>query len=167
MGQKIVKNYPSPRLMETIGATNQKPSEAIGELVANCFDAKVDGEKMIITVDMRDQKIIVTDNGRGMTEHILEKAVCKIPDIRLYGDYSKDRTAIAALNLGDCDAGTVADALAVDYEIATRAGAHCAPRMHRALGTERQGAVRFSFGYFNSEEDVDAAVRALKEIAER
>ena len=102
----------------------------------------------------------------GLLERFLE-GVRKIPDIRLYGDYSKDRTAIAALNLGDCDAGTVADALAVDYEIATRAGAHCAPRMHRALGTERQGAVRFSFGYFNSEEDVDAAVRALKEIAER
>ena len=46
MGKRTVKNYPSPRLMETIGATNQKPSEAIGELVANCFDARVDDERL-------------------------------------------------------------------------------------------------------------------------
>ena len=49
--------------------------------------------------------------------------------------------------------------------IATRPGAHCAPRMHRALGTEEQGAVRFSFGWYNTEEEADAAVTALREIA--
>jgi len=37
--------------------------------------------------------------------------------------------------------------------------------MHRALGTMQQGAVRFSFGYFNTEEEIDSAARALKEIA--
>ena len=52
MGKRIVKNYPSPRLMETIGATNQKPAEAIGELVANCFDARNKDEKLLITIDM-------------------------------------------------------------------------------------------------------------------
>lgn len=43
MSRRIVKNYPSPRLMETIDATNQKPAEAIGELVANCFDLRARG----------------------------------------------------------------------------------------------------------------------------
>jgi DNA gyrase/topoisomerase IV subunit B len=81
MGSKIVKNYPSPRLMETIGATNQKPPEAIGELVANCFDARVLDEKMKIVVDMRNEKVLVIDNGRGMTENILEKAVCIAEDM--------------------------------------------------------------------------------------
>ena len=81
MGKRTVKNYPSPRLMETIGATNQKPSEAIGELVANCFDARVDNEKMEIVVDMRKSKIIVTDNGKGMTDSVLEKAVCIAEDM--------------------------------------------------------------------------------------
>ena len=47
MGKTVVKNYPSPRLMETIGATNQKPAEAIGELVANSFDARIEAEKRI------------------------------------------------------------------------------------------------------------------------
>ena len=76
MGKRVVKNYPSPRLMETIGATNQKPAEAIGELVANSFDARINNEKIDIIVDMRNQKIVVLDNGKGMTSEILEKAVC-------------------------------------------------------------------------------------------
>ena len=81
MGSRVVKNYPSPRLMETIGATNQTPAEAIGELVANCFDAHIPDEKMNIIVDMRNEKIAVTDNGRGMTEDILENAVCIAEDM--------------------------------------------------------------------------------------
>ena len=75
MSRRIVKNYPSPRLMETIGATNQKPAEAIGELVANCFDARVDDNKINIIVDMRKNEIAVIDNGKGMTSQILEKVV--------------------------------------------------------------------------------------------
>ena len=58
-----------------------------------------------------------------------------------------------------------ADELAERYGIATRAGLHCAPRMHAALGTLEQGCVRFSFGWFTSENDIDAAVAALAEIA--
>lgn len=90
-----------------------------------------------------------------------------IPGVTIYGDFSSsDRVAIAALNIRDYDSGAVSDALAEDYDIATRPGAHCAPRMHRALGTDSQGAVRFSFSYFNTEEEVDTAVNAVKELAE-
>ena len=53
-----------------------------------------------------------------------------------------------------------------EYEITTRPGAHCAPLMHKALGTVSQGAVRFSFSYFNTEEEIDAAISAVREIAE-
>lgn len=76
MGQKLVKNYPSPRLMETIGATNQTLPEAVGELVANSFDARVGEEKLNIIVDVRNEMIIVLDDGKGMTDKVLEKAVC-------------------------------------------------------------------------------------------
>ena len=41
----------------------------------------------------------------------------------------------------------------------------CAPLMHRALGTERPGIVRFSFGYFNTDEEVDTAIDALRDLA--
>lgn len=67
--------------METIGATNQSPQEAIGELVANSFDARYNDEKLDITIDMRDNRVIVMDNGKGMTSEILEKAVCIAEDM--------------------------------------------------------------------------------------
>lgn len=81
MGKRVVKNYPSPRLMETIGATNQTPQEAIGELVANCFDARYKKEKLDISIDLRNNRIIVMDNGKGMTSEVLEKAVCIAEDM--------------------------------------------------------------------------------------
>ena len=85
----------------------------------------------------------------------------------VYGDFSTDdRAAIVALNIRDYESGEVSDELSEVYGIATRPGAHCAPRMHEALGTAEQGAVRFSFSYFNTEEEVDAAIRAIRIIAE-
>ena len=89
-----------------------------------------------------------------------------IPGVTVYGGFSADRAPIVALNLRDVGSGEVADALAQDYGIATRAGAHCAPRLHEALGTKEQGAVRFSFSYFNTPAEIDAAVAALRELAE-
>lgn len=90
-----------------------------------------------------------------------------IPGVKIYGDFSSwNRTAVVTLNLGDYDSGEVSDALWEDYEIATRPGAHCAPLMHMALGTVEQGAVRFSFSWFNTEEEVDTAINAMKELAQ-
>lgn len=81
MKKRVIKNYPSPRLMETIGATNQKPAQAIGELVANSFDARNNDEKLNITVDLRNNQIVVIDNGKGMTFNVLEKALCIAEDM--------------------------------------------------------------------------------------
>ena len=90
-----------------------------------------------------------------------------IPGVKVYGDFStKNRAAIVSFNIGDYDSSEVSDELNVRYGIVTRPGAHCAPLMHQALGTVDQGAVRFSFSHFNTEEEVDAAVRAVKELAE-
>ena len=90
-----------------------------------------------------------------------------ISGVRIYGDFSdRERAAIVALNLADLDSGEVSDELAQRYEIATRPGAHCAPRLHRALGTDRTGAVRFSFSWYNTETEVRRALEALKEISE-
>ena len=90
-----------------------------------------------------------------------------IPGVAVYGDFEQDeRVAIVTLNIRDYASGEVADALFEDCGIATRAGAHCAPRMHEALGTVEQGAVRFSFAFFNTEDEVDMAVRAVRELAE-
>ena len=89
-----------------------------------------------------------------------------IDGVTVYGDFSApERAAIVSLNLRGEDSGSVADALAEYYDIAVRPGAHCAPRMHRALGTEQTGAVRFSFSWYNTEAEIDAAIQAVKELA--
>lgn len=100
----------------------------------------------------------------GLVERFLY-AIADIPDCRVYGGGSIDRCAIVALNLGDRDSALVADALAQEADICTRAGAHCAPLMHKALGTEGQGAVRFSFSAFTTQEEIDKAAVALHVIA--
>ena len=93
--------------------------------------------------------------------------VIRIPGIKVYGDFtSMDRCAIVSLNVRDYDSGEVSDALSEQYGIATRPGAHCAPLMHKALGTVEQGAVRFSFSHYNTMEEIKIAVSALRELAQ-
>ena len=95
------------------------------------------------------------------------EAVRLIPGITVYGDFGTDnRCAIVSLNIRDYDSGEVSDALSEEYGIATRPGAHCAPLMHRALGTVDQGAVRFSFSHYNTKEEIMIAVSALRELAQ-
>ncbi len=87
--------------------------------------------------------------------------------VTVYGDFSQSpRAGIVSLNIGDYESARVADALAADFDIAVRAGAHCAPRMHAALGTTTQGAVRFSFSPFTTEDEVDTAIEAVRVLAE-
>ena len=95
------------------------------------------------------------------------RMIRSIPDIHIYGDPEAELHApIIALNIGDYDSAQVADELMETYGIATRAGAHCAPLMHQALGTQKQGAVRFSFSHFNTRKELDAGIQALRELAE-
>jgi selenocysteine lyase/cysteine desulfurase len=94
------------------------------------------------------------------------EAVREIPGITVYGDFSTyNRCAIVSLNIRDYDSGEVSDVLSTQFGIATRPGAHCAPLMHKALGTVEQGAVRFSFSHFNTMEEINTAVSALRELA--
>lgn len=93
------------------------------------------------------------------------EGVSKIEGVTVYGDFTQPRTAIVTLNIRDYDSSMVSDALSEDYGIATRAGAHCAPRLHQALGTTAQGAIRFSISWFNTEEEIDEAIRAVAELA--
>ena len=93
--------------------------------------------------------------------------ISDISDLKLYGDIDAPlRTPIISLNIGNMSSASVSDILWEDYEICVRAGAHCAPLMHKTFGTEKQGAVRFSFSCFNTEAEIDTAIRAMHEIAE-
>lgn len=93
--------------------------------------------------------------------------ISDISDLKLYGDIDAPlRTPIISLNIGNMSSASVSDILWEDYEICVRAGAHCAPLMHKTFGTAKQGAVRFSFSCFNTEAEIDTAIRAMHKIAE-
>lgn len=94
------------------------------------------------------------------------EAVREVPGVTVYGDFSTlERAPIVTLNIGTLDSAGVSDELAERFGIATRPGAHCAPRLHRALGTEAQGAVRFSWGWASTEAETDAAAGAVRVLA--
>ena len=87
--------------------------------------------------------------------------------MKIYGDPEMALHApIISLNIGDEDSARIADILWEDYSICVRAGAHCAPLMHKALGTVEQGVVRFSFSHFNTEAEVLQTAAAVRELAQ-
>ena len=100
-----------------------------------------------------------------LCKYMLERLE-EVPNIKIYGpkDASK-RASVITINIGNMDSGEITFLLDSEYNIATRSGIHCAPLAHKTLGTLEQGAVRFSLGYFNTKEDIDKAIEALKEIS--
>ncbi len=109
------------------------------------------------------------DAVRAREQELMQRfyeGVKDIENVTVYGDFdTMDRCAIVTLNIGDYDSSEVSDELLTGYGISTRSGGHCAPLMHKALGTVEQGAVRFSFSHYNTDEEVDAAIKAVQELA--
>ncbi|MEG1683407.1 MAG: aminotransferase class V-fold PLP-dependent enzyme [Oscillospiraceae bacterium] len=94
------------------------------------------------------------------------EGVSSLDGVQVYGDFSDfDRAPVVTLNIRDYDSASVSDELSQRWDIATRPGAHCAPRLHQALGTAEQGTVRFSFGGSNTEQEVETAIRAVTALA--
>ena len=89
----------------------------------------------------------------------------QVPGLTVYGDFTGPRVPVFAINFAGAESATVSDILWNTYEMATRPGFHCAPLVHRALGTTDIGAVRFSFSSLTTAGDIDAALKALHEIA--
>jgi len=88
-----------------------------------------------------------------------------IKDIaKTYGDFSaKNRLPIVSINIPGLSSSELAERLWANYNIATRAGVHCAPLLHKRFGTD--GMTRFSFSYFNTEYEIQQGIAAIKEIA--
>lgn len=75
-----------------------------------------------------------------------------------------DRTSVVSLNFGDMDNGVVCGKLDMDYKIMTRSGLHCAPSAHKTLNTFPNGTVRFSFGHYNTIEEVEYVLDSIRKI---
>ncbi|MFD1019417.1 aminotransferase class V-fold PLP-dependent enzyme [Thalassobacillus hwangdonensis] len=87
-----------------------------------------------------------------------------VKDVVIYGEIDGFRMPVVAFNIGDIPSHEVGMILDSHYGIAVRAGMHCSPTTHVHFGTENQGAVRASIGPFTTESDIDALVKAVKEI---
>lgn len=74
------------------------------------------------------------------------------------------RTSVVSIAATKQDLAVVAHRLNEEYGIATRVGLHCAPNAHKTLQTYPMGTLRFSMGWHNNEEDIDAALKALREV---
>jgi cysteine desulfurase family protein len=113
-----------------------------------------------ITVPVIEEKV------KGLTARF-EYGLRQMAGVRTYGGHAgASRCGIVALNVGDLGSAQVSARLYSEFDICTRSGAHCAPLMHQALGTIKQGAVRLSFSYYNTVEEVDSALAAIGQIAQ-
>lgn len=90
-----------------------------------------------------------------------------VAGIRVFGpDAPGARTGVVSMQIAGFEPQTAAAVLDEHFGIEIRAGLHCAPRAHQAIGSfEEGGTVRFSVGAFNSDSDIQAALDALRNLA--
>lgn len=109
----------------------------------------------------------INEKALGLSKRFY-KGIEDIKNIKFYSKNSSNlKSPIVSFNIGNISSDEIALALDEDYDIQVRPGAHCAPLIHKHFGTEKQGIVRFSFSYFNTDEEVDEAIRAVREISLR
>jgi cysteine desulfurase family protein len=100
-----------------------------------------------------------------LTRRLIE-GLSDIPGVILYGGHDSEmQTATVSFNVEGLAPSEVGLRLDEEYEIMSRVGLHCAPAAHRTIGTFPIGTVRFGLSYFNTVEEVDAALMAVREIA--
>lgn len=102
-----------------------------------------------------------------LTKMFLE-GVSGIPGVRVTGPQNTEgRVGVVSLAFKEKDNADAAFELENSYGIMTRCGLHCAPLAHKTLGTFPYGTVRFTFGYFNTEEETEYAIDCVKKTASR
>lgn len=108
----------------------------------------------------------IRNHEKELTQYFIE-ALEQIEQVKVYGPKDSEKQgAVISMNIGEEDSSEIAFVLDQAFDIAVRSGLHCAPLAHKTIGSFEQGTVRFSIGYFNTKEDIDRAVAAIKEICE-
>ena len=109
----------------------------------------------------------VREKEEVLTRRFLDHLQAFDGDVTLYGPRSaQDRIPLISFNIRDISPSDAALYFDEKWGILCRPGLHCAPAAHRTIGTFPQGTVRFSFGLFNTEEQVDLAAEALRNLLE-
>jgi cysteine desulfurase / selenocysteine lyase len=106
----------------------------------------------------------IRQHERELTRQLVE-GLAETSSVIVYGpnDLNK-QAAVVSFTIAEMDTGQVGYLLDRQYDIATRTGLHCAPWAHASIGTLRTGTVRASFGYFNTGEDVENILAAVRRI---
>ena len=125
----------------------------------------------IVAIAGLSQAIKEIDVNKLIEEEKLVKrlidGLSQIEDIDLYVPISGKHRNIVSFNLKNYKSGELGIILDNDFEIAVRTGYHCAPFIHRWLKDEKYlGTVRVGIGKFNTKEDIDALLEAIREISE-
>lgn len=109
----------------------------------------------------------IRDQEKKLTNHLID-ALLSMEGITVIGpDQGQERLGVVSFTMDHIDSSEVAMILDQHYQIAVRAGFHCSPLAHETAGTIHSGgAVRISFGYFNTKNEVDTLIDAIKEIHE-
>ena len=99
-----------------------------------------------------------------LTRHFIEE-LKKIDSVKIYGPLDvRQQGAVVTINIGDEDSSEISYILDEEYDIAVRSGLHCAPLAHKTIGSFKQGAIRFSFGPFNTHEEIEKGIVAIRQI---
>lgn len=108
----------------------------------------------------------IREKEKNLTER-LQRGLEALPGITVYGPpLGVERAAVVSFNILGMEPSEVCFILDQTFEIAARSGLHCAPDVHRTMGTLPKGTVRLSLGYFNTAEEVDRCLEAVAAIAE-
>ncbi len=96
------------------------------------------------------------------------KGLRSIKDILIYGSNDLDKkVGVVSINLMNLSAARFSHLLQNEYNISVRGGLHCAPMLHKKMGTASKGMVRFSFSYFNTAKEIDNALNAIDIISKK
>jgi cysteine desulfurase family protein len=104
---------------------------------------------------------------RDLTQRLMD-GLLDIHGVKVYGDLDADRQiGVVSFNIDGMSPSEVGLRLDDEYQIMCRVGLHCAPAAHRTIGTFPHGTVRFGLGTFTAEDEIDAAIEAVKGLAEK
>jgi len=153
------------------GTGSRSEMEEQPDFMPDCFEAGTPNTVGI--VGLRAGIEFILDKGVAHIKDKEEKlmnlfieGISDLPRVKLYGQKSvKQRTPAVSFNIDGMDSANVSLELDEKFGIMSRSGLHCAPAAHKTIGTYPTGTVRFSFSYFNTEEQIIASIEALKKIS--
>jgi selenocysteine lyase/cysteine desulfurase len=97
---------------------------------------------------------------------VLWQALAETDGVTMYcAESLENRTPVLSFNFDDMDPAEAGARLDVDFDVACRAGLHCAPLVHESLGTAPAGSVRVSIGPLTARADVEAGAAAIRALA--